>query len=114
MKVIDLLNKIANGEEVPKKIRYKNLSYIYSNECKGYYLGTNPERIETFDCNRLYQKFSSGDMLNDEIEVIEEDKKIKNLYIWVNGKDNTKHIPNNEELTMKINEIIDKINESEE
>ena len=24
MKIIDLLNKIANGEEVPKKIKYDN------------------------------------------------------------------------------------------
>lgn len=29
MKVIDLLNKIANGEEVPKKIKYKGTSYEY-------------------------------------------------------------------------------------
>ena len=27
MKIIDLLNKIANGEEVPKKIKYKNKIY---------------------------------------------------------------------------------------
>ena len=25
MKIIDLLNKIANGEEVPKKIKYQTL-----------------------------------------------------------------------------------------
>ena len=123
MKVIDLLNKIANGEEVPKKIRYKNLSYIYSNECKGYYLGTNPERIETFDCNRLYQKFSSGDMLNDEIEVIEEDKKIEKIILddWAeityseDWKLLTYDFNRNSNLFVdKINEIIDKINESEE
>lgn len=29
MKVIDLLNKIANGE-IPSKIKYKNLIYQYS------------------------------------------------------------------------------------
>ena len=29
MKIIDLLNKIANGEEVPKKIKYKGSIYTY-------------------------------------------------------------------------------------
>ena len=29
MKVIDLLNKIAKGEEVPKKLRLKNKLYKY-------------------------------------------------------------------------------------
>ena len=29
MKVIDLLNKIANGEEVPKKIKYDGSIYEY-------------------------------------------------------------------------------------
>jgi hypothetical protein len=28
MKVIELLNKIANGEEVPKKIKWNNKIYI--------------------------------------------------------------------------------------
>ena len=27
IKIIDLLNKIANGEEVPKKIKYENDIY---------------------------------------------------------------------------------------
>ena len=27
MKVIDLLTKIANGEEVPKKIRFNNIEW---------------------------------------------------------------------------------------
>ena len=29
MKIIDLLNKIANGEEVPKKIKIKDEIWIY-------------------------------------------------------------------------------------
>lgn len=30
MKVIDLLNKIANGEEVPKKIEWCNVTFKYN------------------------------------------------------------------------------------
>ena len=29
MKVIDLLNKMAHGEEVPEKIKVDNIIYIY-------------------------------------------------------------------------------------
>ena len=32
MKVIDLLNKIANGEEVPYRIKYNGRIYEYADE----------------------------------------------------------------------------------
>ena len=64
MKVIDLLNKIANGEEVPKKIKFDNKEY--ENEpCYMLYEATG-ERSEL-----QFKKF-----LNDEVEIIEEEKKI--------------------------------------
>ena len=37
IRVIDLLNKIANGEDVPKKIKYDEYIYNYSKECKDYF-----------------------------------------------------------------------------
>ena len=37
MKIIDLLNKIANGEEIPKKIRYGDLIYNVSDVGEDYY-----------------------------------------------------------------------------
>ena len=37
MKVIDLLNKIANGEEMPKKIRYECEDYVYVPNYEDYY-----------------------------------------------------------------------------
>ena len=36
MKVIDLLNKIANGEEVPKKIEYRNIKFVYDEDNRIY------------------------------------------------------------------------------
>lgn len=66
IKVIDLLNKIANGEEVPKKIRYKDKIFIYANGTKKYY----NENID------LFLEFYSGELLNDEVEVIEEQQDI--------------------------------------
>lgn len=37
IKVIDLLNKIVNEEEVPKKIMFGTCLYIYDEEEKTYY-----------------------------------------------------------------------------
>lgn len=66
MKIIDLLNKIANGEEVPKKIIY--LCDIYELhtiiEFTYYKNGTTPLLIST-------------NSLNDEVEIIEEPKKVE-------------------------------------
>ena len=113
MKVIELLTKIANGEEVPL-IKYKDKILHWNKE---------KDRFEDKDgMNTLYEMDFSE--LNDEVEVIEEDKKIRKITLlgeevklglvsnWL--KDST----NNEEKiasciecnAMKINEIIDYIN----
>jgi len=77
MKVIDLLNKIANGEEVPEKIKLHDTEYhkcilktgidykIYSDDF--YYLS-----------NAICK---AGFSLNDEVEIIEEEKKIPEKHI---------------------------------
>ena len=82
MKVIDLLNKIANGEEVPQKIKVGNKIYNYETfnigkgdnyftakwgEVKGY-------RI-SYEGIYYYLEIRDYD-LNDEVEIIEEEKKI--------------------------------------
>lgn len=111
MKVIDLLNKIANGEEVPKKIKsYQGQIYLY--EDGGEYVC-----IETQDLLFDFPAFRQlGDYLNDEVETIEEDKKIKTIDCWYSMED----IKNNPELYNimfvelkdKINEIIDYLEEN--
>ena len=116
MKVIDLLNKIANGEEVPKEIKYNNINYYWCNQCKIY------ERIE----DRRKDLYNDLDNLNDEVEIIEdtpkEDKKIEKLttYFGIEPvsfehprtfEENAKYIDfNAEQFFNKINEIIDKVN----
>ena len=95
MKVIDLLNRIANGEEAPKKIKIKQWENNAEDEDLEY---------ELFD--RLYNEDFE---LNDEVEIIEEDKKIKKL-----NENNTNVLTNIIENRKKINEIIDKLNSMEE
>ena len=69
MKVIDLLNKIANGEEVPKKIHYNCVPLYWCEPCKIY---------ETMRDGELCGKdlYTLLDNLNDEVEIIGEEKKI--------------------------------------
>ena len=107
MKVIDLLNKIANGEELPKKVKYYDLTYEYNE----YLIGINKyrgiEHIGIF----LFDVVSN---INDEVEVI-EDKKIEKLryselIVCPDLKDLQEYVnKRNEEMRNKINEIIDKL-----
>ena len=105
MKIIDLLNKIANGEEVPKKIKYKNNILYLEDEAEEY-----EPTFNYYDKDGEHALFEGwiGQYLNDEVEIIEEEKKIpEKLYGIVNVKEGTKISPNNEQIMFKINEIID-------
>lgn len=68
MKIIDLLVKIANGEETPKKIKWQGQIYEYSRSNRFYYQNSWS----------MYRDFyTEGNCLNDEVEIIEEPKKIE-------------------------------------
>ena len=113
MKIIDLLNKIANKEEVPEKIIY--LCDIYElhtiNEFTYYKNGTTPLLIST-------------NSLNDEVEIIEEPKKIKKLNTNIINAPRYDY-ERNKEMTISniavdflsiaetINEIIDHLNKED-
>ena len=115
MKVIDLLQRIANGEEVPRKFMVDG-DTLYIGEDK-FIEYENGKRIEWF----IYPSW-----LNEEVEIIEEDKKIEPLECYVNAiltgciskyyeedfEESVKH--NIDVLGTKINEIIDKINSMED
>ena len=73
MKVIDLLNKIANNEEVPKEIMYKTHYWKYNKERNDY---RDEDNDFVFSCSN----YDIVGMLNYEIEIIEEKpKKIEEL-----------------------------------
>lgn len=75
IRVIDLLNKIANGEEIPKKIKVKDYIFIWkvSDNGTGYY-----NVKEDAWCYWLEDYVSLDDLedLNTEIEIIEEEPEI--------------------------------------
>lgn len=115
MKIIDLLNKIANGEEVPKKIKFCFRAFEYNDIDDYLCIDKNDYTKEDYCNGYSIHKWIFGSNLNDEIEIIEEDKKIEKidtdeLFIC----DNHEHIYSNFiDVHNKINEIIDYINKGD-
>ena len=130
MKIIDLLNKIAN-EDIPKKIKYSGVIYEYD-----YYKGD----CGYVDMSQIPYKWFEKEIdcdvpsfLNEEVKIIEEKKEIEKLDVALLGQcDNWLRCPTNEatkqdvelnpyiidnirENTLyfqrKINELIDAVNE---
>ena len=72
MKIIDLLIKIANGEELPKKIKYDNKVMKYDHnkqDYKGYYSNGNGDYLFQF----LFDKCRNTEhFINDYVEILDE------------------------------------------
>ena len=68
IKIIDLLVKIANGEEVPKKIKFRNALWIYSEENQDY-LEYNKDYSDLF--GYAFCNLKTLDFINDEVEIID-------------------------------------------
>lgn len=97
MKIIDLLNKIANGEKVPKKIKYSYYEYEFNEKEKEYQRCFNELNYGLGEDRRL-------DVILDEpVEILEEPKGIpKKLEILPDSEHYS-----NKVLYGKINEILD-------
>lgn len=106
MKIIDLLNKIANGEKVPKKIKYDNTIYIYVRMWEQY--------VDEVSKKPLLKEISAYNYsgLNNEIEIIEdipkEDKKIEKVNRGCIAGETLRNI--DWHILDKLDEIIDKVN----
>ena len=104
IKIIDLLNKIANNEEVPKKINFRGNIYEWED---GWYL-TKEKNYKVClggkkeDLNILITAF------NDDVEILEEPKKIEKI--------NRNRYPGTDidpldDILDKLDELIDAVNE---
>ena len=99
MKIIDLLNKIANGEEVPNGVIYEGTIYRYikdvdyKDENGNYLLSVEP----------IEESF-----LNNEVEILDESipEEIKKIE-KPNGYSAENYI---EEIFDSVNELIDVVN----
>ena len=106
--IYELLGLVKDGK-APKKIKYDGTIYQYS-EYNGFYY-----------CNgfSLYREFvQHGNCLNNEVEIIEENKKIEKITV----REKTLGFPNGEwtarnmdkAFAIKINGLIDEINSLKE
>ena len=84
IKIIELMQKCANKENIPERIAYKNTIFIL-NDCKNYYNEEKDERLLDY----IIPTFSN---LNDYVEILED-----------NTEDNTEEI---EELLIKLLEKV--------
>lgn len=116
MKIIDLLNKIANGEKVPERIMYKYKIYKYDEDFQEYYVSNNEELFGT-----LFHKYTTLQFINDEVEIneeveiLDEEDKIEKLDQTLNRTDiNDDYYRYIMENRFKINELIDEVNKLKE
>lgn len=118
MKIIDLLVKISKGEEVPKEIMF---------DTDRYYLNNNNHYVR--ECGDFIQRldieYNLVGCLNDEVEIIEEEKEIEISKMIINEeflfsnshsrnmrREDRRLLDNSfKEVSNKINELIDVIND---
>lgn len=115
IKIIDLLNAIAEGKELPEKFMYEGHLY-YRQKTKGICYRCD-------ELNEIFEECLVLEDLNDYVEITEEPKKIEKIksngdefysdYIdaWINKNKTDAYC---EFLMNKINELIDKINNLKE
>lgn len=101
IKIIELLNKIANGEELPKSIKYYGFIWQLHN---GNYFENGQRMLEDYLANGIVES------LNDEVEILEDNtEEIEELEYFNIGKakstDQTKMIDKINELVKAIKEI---------
>ena len=104
IKIIDLYNLIANEDfdKLPKKFTYKGYLWEYDvkNKMWFYYFGENKN-------HRFDRLFYINQILNDEIEILEDEKKIPKKL----DKKDFLNNQNIEQIDADLDFIIDKINE---
>ena len=111
IEIYTLLGLVKDGK-APKKIKFGNIELEYSEENEDYY---------SYYGGGLFEfKFSNClNFLNDEVEILEETKKIEKIARCDSIKmthygELYKPTENEEILRIKINKLIDKINNLKE
>ena len=119
MKIIDLLNKIANNEEVPKKIKIRGIIYKFTEIfTKNLTFADRGSNINNAYENDFENYWLDCARINEEVEILDEPKKIEKITV----REKTLGFPQGEwtarnmdkAFAIKINELIDEINNLKE
>ena len=112
IKIIDLFNKIANNEKVPKHIILNNIVFHYDDDVQDY------ENDFEYLFRDSFSNFGrSEDFLNievEEVEIIEEEKEIEKLGKNFTFEDSTNELTKGDwqvsVISQKVNELVDEVN----
>ena len=105
MKVIDLLNLMVIGEDLPKKIRYEDEEYYLTSDEETY--------IGCISHSAIGRRHCLEQCLTDEVEIIEEDKPIEKIRQFCEYPCSDRYecwSIKEDILVNKINELIDEVN----
>ena len=108
MKIIDLLNKIANGEKIPKKIRITDIDDRITKHYNFFY-DEDDQEYKDDELFPLGARLILDRVLNEKVEIIEEDKKIEKLILDDLIDTDEAIYDNFHNIELKINELIDKV-----
>ena len=123
----ELLGLIKDGK-APKKIKFRNEIYEYKNNIEeGFidYAGIEKETNERFYLSSYIGNNYISDIFTDEVEIIEEQKKIEKIKIEQDTQNSNYYIKNeygtkcgltkhSKMIAEKVNELIDEINNLKE
>lgn len=113
IKIIDLMQKCANKENIPERILYKNTVFVL-NDCKCYYNEEKDERLLDYIIPTFSNLNEEVEILEDNTEEIEELDKFDIQGLEVSGylMTQAEYLLEDgiEENRQKINELVRKIN----
>ena len=112
MKVIDLLNKIANGEDVPKKIKIT----VIDDRITRYYNFFYDKSDQEYKDDELFPigaRLILNRILNNKVEILEEEKKIPEK-LPKSVTDNAGSSKDMRLIAITLNQMIDYLKSKEE
>lgn len=112
IKIIDLLNMKSSCKKMPSKICYDKRLWLLTDDGIDYGLEDKIDEIWLFQ-DYIPNNFDLLCALNDEVEIIEEEKEIEKIditkaYLSSNFHENV--LEDIATLQTKVNELIDEIN----
>ena len=120
IKISDLVNKVINREEMPKEVLFDGNIYKWCNDIGDYRRNGWGTCLMIRDIFNNFDRYGSFyNMLFEDVEIIEEPKKIEKIARCDSIKmthygELYKPTENEEILRIKINELIDEINNLKE
>lgn len=112
IKISDLVNKVINREEMPKEVLFDGNIYKWCNNIGDYRKDGWGSCLMIRDIFNKFDRYGSFyNMLFEDVEIIEEPKKIEKCKHYEDFLEIDDYI---EHLKNKINELIDEINNLKE